>query len=368
MAIHFAPMGTNGSDFGPIWHTWVESYMENTAIDLYLSFGISGATTQTEYTNWVGSVLDDTIGDGSTKLIVDVWEAALNDLRDPNPDYTKIDAVASAYASHAKVGGFFIEEPIQHNWPASTVVNRAKARLGNSRPLIVDVDYTATQAQFSGYASYCDWLCSYYYPRPNGQWANIEHIVNDNGPIYYMKNANPARPYYFCVEVQDDDPTSTPSEAEINWMTHRALTYGAGGIFFFNWARRWKKGVDGDATAVRNVCQKIEGLDLHNILIGTNKDALVSGSMYYAAYAYRQSSDNDYYLLVVEKTPESSGSHSFTADCDLESGFSYFDHCEEMYHNPGTAVTVHDAGGTKKRLNGNLERGQVKLYRFFINT
>jgi len=367
MAIHFAPMGTRGGDYGPVSHSDLENYMENTAIDLYLSYGVRTEQNTSTYISLVNDLLDDVIDDSSIKLIIDLQEEALNDLTGQNPDYDRIDDIADAFSSHSKVGGFFIEEPNYNDrWPANTVVDRAKTRLNSSKPLIVDIyRSSADQSVYNSYASYCDFLAGYYYPHPQGSWTNIEDIVNTNTPLYYMKNASPATPFYFCVEVKDIDPYTMPSEAEINWMTHRALVYGASGIFFYNWSRRDDAG---DSDDVKNVCEAISDADLHNILPRTNKDSLVSESLGTVVYSYRQSGGGDYYLLVVEKTPETSGSHSFEAYCDLEGGYSYFDHCEEIYHNPGTSVTVHDGGGTKKRLNGSIDRGQVKLYRFFINT
>lgn len=368
MAIHFAPMGSRGEE-EYVSHSDLENYMENTAIDLYLSFGLRTDTDTSRYISTINTLLnggeDGVIDDSPIKLIIELQEAALDDLTGQNPDYDKIDAIANAFSSHSKVGGFFIEEPnLNDRWPASTVVNRAQTRLGGTKPLIVDIYRSgADQSVYNSYASYCDYLAGYYYPHPQGSWTNIEDIVDTNMPLYYMKNATPATPFYFCVEVKDSDDSEMPSEAEINWMTHRSLVYGASGIFFYNWLRRKTAG---DSEDVKSVCENISDVNLPYILSQTNKDSLVSGSMSYVAFSYRQS-DSDYYLLVVDDDPETTGSRSFVADCDLENLFNYFDHCEEIYHNPGTSVTVHDAGGTKKRLSGSVNQGQVKLYRFFIN-
>ena len=391
MAIHFAPMGSRGQK--GMRHSHLEDHMEGTAIDLYMSFGLrtlphfdNGAKKKESYIHQVHKILDEVIADSPIKLIVSLHKEALNDIREeieaddydglPGPGFFKIDRISTEFDSHGKVWGYYIEEPnwANQNW-SDDVVNAAKGHL--TKPVIAMVrtaggrdagnpddpdtmDKPANQQTFDDYAVASNQIAGFDYPHSRSQWSNIEVIADSGRPLRYLADNTPGKDFWFSVEVNDGSHRQT-TEAEIKWMTHRALIEGAQGIFFFSFLRA----NEGGRQAIENVCQEIEDKvtnDAMDTAVLDNEAELVSGTD--VVFAYRKHC-GDYWLLVADKKPETPGTRNFTIKCNLGSDFNNLIFLREMYDAPSTSIPTTNPGNNYKKFDGVLDRGGVKLYRFF---
>ncbi len=73
----------------------------------------------------------------------------------------------------------------------------------------------------------------------------------------------------------------------------------------------------------------------------------------------------DYMDEVADKKPETPGTRSFTIKCNLGSDFNNLIFLREMYDAPSTSIPTTNPGNNYKQFDGLLDRGGVKLYRFF---
>ena len=379
MAIHFAPIGTRGNN--GTTHSHLEDYMEGTSIDLYMSFGLRDLGSIDAYIDKANEILDNVIADSPIKLILVIHKDALDDIRglaESEGRFDKIDTISDEFDDHSKVWGYYIEEPNfeDHNWSDANV-STAKGRL--TKPVITMVrtaggqnaaypadpttkDNPANQLTFNDYAGASNQIAGFDYPNSSSEWSNVEQIADSYRPLDYLAGNTHDKEFWFTVEVKDIGKRES-TEAEIKWMTHRAIIAGAKGIFFYSFARA---AAEGGKQAVENVCQQIEDKvtnDAMDTAVLDDDAELVSGTD--VVFAYRKHC-GDYWLLVADKHPESPGTKNFTIKCDLGNDFNDFDFLREMYDAPSTNISTTEPGNNYKQFEDSLERGEVKLYRFFI--
>lgn len=348
----------------------MQAYMDAKTIDVYMSYGLRSSGDFSTYKSNINGILDNVIKDTGIKLLARLPAYALDAIRDRN-DTAEIEAIASEFDTESKIWAYYIDEPnnATNNYTDADV-DAARGKLGKDLISAVDTN-GANQQTFDDYAKVSDIICGWDYPNSTSEWSNIGSIGDTDHPLHYLKNNSfsgtpSCRPYWFCVELQDNGSQRAPTQAEVNWMTHRAIYDGVTGILYYS----FEHADSTSRTYMKNICSTINTYRAQEILATTQQHGLVSqlsgADILWAYYKY----DREYYLLVLDGDPEHTGSstRNYAFECSLENqtNFADFGSLLSLYNGSVAITTSAGTASYTKKFSDSLTVGQVKLYRFVI--